>query len=253
MKIGVAVFEVKARNIAANTNAVLACMREAAAAGVDLLLLPEVVLTGFVFDDVYAKDLPYALELKNPLISRICEDAKRHGIGVAFGFIENGAGTLYDSAILVNSDGEIVLQQRRLTRGWCAPNANPAEYGTGTELCTAMTPWGNVGFMICGDLFDAVQHAADAALDILLFPYARCFAGGVTDAQAEWDNVEWPEHAAQIKKANAGITLGANYISTGESDEYFGGGFVAARDGARLAALPLYTPGLLVYEVPTCK
>jgi len=267
MKLGVAVPKIKTRDITANTLVALDYIHQAGAAGVDLLLLPETMLTGFVFDDIHAMDLPHAVAITDAPIIQLCEAARTHDIWVAFGFIENNDEVLFDSAVLINNKGEIVLHQRRLTRGWCASNANPAEYGSGATYHTAMTPWGKVGFMICGDLFDAVHHATDAALDILLFPYARCFVecpgsqaphaiqlgNGVADAQRQWDDVEWPDYAAQIKKANAGFTLGANYISADGDDDYFGGGFITGRDGVALATLPLFTPGLLTYEVPPCK
>ncbi|MCL2421908.1 MAG: carbon-nitrogen hydrolase family protein [Defluviitaleaceae bacterium] len=253
MKAAIVVPQIEEYNITANLKIMLTYIDEAINANADLLLFPETVLTGLVISDDYDVDKQYAISLASEYINQIREKARRGDIWIAFGFLEIDEGILYDSALLIDSAGDIALHQRRLSPGWCATNARPEEYGYGSVYASANTPWGKVGFMICGDLFNVPHYAADEKLDILLFPFARCFGPWVTlPYQQEWDEIEWPEYAKQIASVGAVYTLGANYIAPEEGSAFnggFGGGFITDRAGRLLAGLPLFRAGLLLHDL----
>jgi len=253
IKAAVAVPEIVEYDISHNHKTVLDYISKAAKENVNLLLFPETVLTGLVISDDYSLDKQYAISLVSEPIKQIQAQAASCGLWVALGFIEIANGILYDSAVLIDSNGTIVLHQRRMSHGWCAPSANPAEYGYGDEYKTAQTPWGKVGFMICGDLFHVNHYATEANLDILLFPFARCFSSNIKleNYQQQWDNVEWPEYAQQISQVNA-YALMANYIAPVEGSPFcggFGGGFITDRYGNLLGQLPLNTAGLGICDM----
>jgi len=190
--------------------------------------------------------------LASEYINQIRERARLGNIWIALGFIEIDDGVLYDSAVLVDSAGDIALHQRRLSTGWCNNNASPKEYGYGNKYSTADTPWGKAGFMLCGDLFNVPKYAKDAGLDILLFPYARCFTAGAVSPQQRWDNEEWPEYSSQIRYVGA-AAIGANYIAPEEGSPFnggFGGGFITDAGGNLLASLPLNQAGLVLVKAP---
>ncbi|WP_138467627.1 carbon-nitrogen hydrolase family protein [Poseidonocella sp. HB161398] len=86
---------------------VVETIAEAAALGVDLLAFPEAYLSGYpfwlcrtnaaAFDDArqrqaYAAFLEAAVELGSPLVARIAEAARDHGVSVYLGMNERGAG-----------------------------------------------------------------------------------------------------------------------------------------------------------------
>lgn len=234
-------------DIDANLQMIIQYIDKASLQNARLVLFPETCLTGLVNDDNYEHDKNIAIALTSRYILQIREKAKEKGIWVAFGFFEIDDGVIYDAAILINNIGEVVLHQRRTSRGWRASNLPNEQYAEGIAFETTETPWGKTGFLICGDLFDTWEAARDAKLNLLLFPFARCFSNGVEDFEKEWTK-EWPDYAEQIGKVGADITLGTNYISqykpSGHSD-YFGGAFIADKNGKQLTNRPLNHEGLL--------
>ncbi|MCL2413511.1 MAG: carbon-nitrogen hydrolase family protein, partial [Bacteroidales bacterium] len=230
-----------------NLQTLMRSVDEAAFCGARLVLFPEAVLTGLINNDNYEHDKNIAIELNSQYIVRIKEKASEKGIWIALGFFEMDNGVIYDSAILINGAGQIVLHQKRTSCGWRALNLPSGQYAEGKVFQTIETHWGKAGFLICGDLFDTWEAAKDAKLDLLLFPFARCFNERVKDLEKEWET-EWADYAEQIRKVGAGLTLGANYISPpepGGHSGYFGGAFMADNDGNLLSKMPLNQEGLL--------
>lgn len=239
------------RNQNDNIKIIFSMMSEAARGKASLALFPETVITGLVNCDVYEKDVKLAPRIDSPLIRSVAEHVKNCGLWTAIGFFELCGETIYDSAILIDNDGKIVLHHRRMNPGWRAEDANPSEYGEGTHLDTVITPLGKTAILICGDLFEhGVEAAVNQDIDLLLFPFARCFSSEVTDFQKEWDENEWPAYSEQIKKIGA-FTLMSNYIALPDlAGGAFGGAFAAGPDGELLANKPLFEDGILFYDTP---
>ncbi len=173
--------------------------------------------------------------------------------GRAFGLLERAGGGLYDSAVLIDADGELRLTYRRINPQWHGPAALPDVYRQGERVDAVATPWGTVALLICGDLFDDAVLVQVRALapDWLIFPFARSFAGGGV-SQARWDAEEMPAYAARVRAVEAPALM-VNYLADGRDlpdDGSFGGAFVVRADGTVVAQKPLGEPGLLVSDVP---
>ncbi|OGO19125.1 MAG: hypothetical protein A2144_00640 [Chloroflexi bacterium RBG_16_50_9] len=213
MRYAVAVPEITS-NTKDNLDKILSMMSEASISGADIVLFPETVLTGLNICDDYDIDRQLAYPLESVPVQAIIDNAAKCRMWTAFGFLELSDTTIFDSAVLVDANGKIVLHQRRMSPGWRAKNANPLQYGSGASLSTAITPWGKTAILICGDLFEtAFPQAVDAKFDLLLFPFDRCFSRQVTEPQKQWNNVEWIDYSARIKQISA-LTLMSNYILT---------------------------------------
>ena len=244
--------------VADNVAAILMHIEQAKEAGVELLLFPEAALTGLILSDDFSRDRLLGLNLNSAELTQIRKKAASTGIWVALGFLELHEAILYDSAILISDGGEVVLHYRRISKGWRHPKANPDEYGSGDAYTYAETPWGRVAFLICGDLFDMPQLAADVFPDLLLLPYARCFPESLMETtheyqQEEWDRAELPAYLAQVKSIGV-PTLMTNYIAPLEMEGgSFGGAYVLDHDAKILASLPLYREGVLVCDIPLRK
>ncbi len=226
-------------------------INEAADAGAQLILFPETALTGLINNDDPAHDLPLGQPIPGPATRRLGDLARDRGIYVAIGLFELDGGRLYDSAILIDPAGEIVLQYRRISRGWRSPRADPAAYGEGDTITKVETPHGSFAFLICGDLGDDELLDRVRALDVdwLLFPFARNFNDNSYD-QERWDRDEEPWYRAQAARTGS-TTLMVNYLAdpAWEPDRVFGGALVVAPSGEAIAKLRLGQAGLLVVDL----
>jgi len=224
---------------------------DAAGLGARLVLLPEAALTGLINNDDPAHDLPLGQSIPGPATDRLGAVARLHSLWVGFGLFERDGDCLYDSAVLIAPDGSVALKYRRNQPQWHGIAAGPAIYRQGTSIEIASTPFGSVGFLICGDLFDDALVARFRALrpDLLLFPFARCFPDGSAD-QARWDAEEMPEYARQVVSAGAPALM-TNYIGDQDIEECpsFGGAFAVSADGEVAASLPLGVEGALLVDL----
>ena len=211
-----------------NLRTVFKAIDRAGRMGAELVLFPEAVLTGLANNDHPEHDLALGQTVPGPATRRIARRAAEAGVWVAFGLLEREGNTLYDTTLLLNPDREIVLKYRRITPGWHGSGADPRVYGHGSQLGFADTPFGKVGFLICGDLFDddLLEMARSLGLDLVLVPFARSFEGpGHAEAFWRTEKLAYAHRAARLAARVAMV----NYLS---EDGCFGGGMVVMPDGS---------------------
>ena len=78
-------------------------MQSAKSQGADLLVAPELALTGYGRGDVL-RDLAEAAD--GPMVSRMEQAARDIGIGLIAGFPERDGATLYISAMIIDPAGQ---------------------------------------------------------------------------------------------------------------------------------------------------
>ena len=224
---------------------------DAVLSGARLILLPEGVLTGLANNDDPIHDLPLGQPIPGPATDRLGAFTRRHGVWLGFGLLEREDDTLYDSAALLGPDGSIVLTYRRNQPQWHGKDADPTVYRQGSDIGVAQTPFGRVGFLLCGDIFDDGIVSRFRALrpDWLLLPFARCFPDGTAD-QVRWDTEELPQYAQRVKLARTPALM-VNYIgdSSLSDDDSFGGAFFISAEGEVRARLPLGVEDSLIVEL----
>ena len=157
---------------AANLDRLEAAAAKAAAGGADLLLAPEMFLTGYNIGREAA--LAKAEPAEGPSARRAADIARAHGIGLCYGYPERGdGGAIYNSCLLLDKDGTRLLNFRKthlfgdLDRAMFAP-------GEGTAELARFEGYG-VGMLICYDVEfpEAVRALALAGADLVLVPTAN--------------------------------------------------------------------------------
>ncbi len=150
-------------------------IREAKEAGADMACLPEMALLGWVNPEAHER----AFAIPGPDSDRLCKMAKDYGIYLCIGLAEKDGGKLYDSALLIDSAGQILLKHRKinLLSGLIDP-----PYTAGNSVNIIETPFGKIGLLICADTHEDAILERMAALepDLLLVPY------GYAAAEQEW-------------------------------------------------------------------
>jgi predicted amidohydrolase len=82
-------------------------------ADADLLILPELVLTGYFFTS-QDEAKPYAESLEGNLIKKIKAIAKEKKIAIVTGFLEEENGVLYNTSIAIDRNGELAGHYRKV-------------------------------------------------------------------------------------------------------------------------------------------
>jgi predicted amidohydrolase len=130
--------------------------------GADVVVMPEGILEGYVINEVNkikeAKDkekiVKNFIRLAEPLsghyIKKACELANELNIFFIFGFLESHNRKLYNTAILIDPEGDIIgrYSKTHFAQGY---EINPDLYSAGDEYPVFNTPFGKVGIIICYD------------------------------------------------------------------------------------------------------
>ncbi|MBD3307016.1 carbon-nitrogen hydrolase family protein [candidate division KSB3 bacterium] len=132
----------KARNL---THAV-ELIAEAAASGAALALLPEALDVGWTHPSATTEAEPIP-DGESCRVLR--EAAKRHALYVCAGLTENADGQIFNAAVIINPDGEVILHHRKLNE----LDIGHASYAQGDRLNVCHTELGTLGLMICADGF----------------------------------------------------------------------------------------------------
>ena len=78
----------------------------------ELVCFPECSLNGLVMTNNYEHDLGLAVEIPGKMTDNLAKLARKYDIHIAIGLLEREGEMLYDSAILFDNNGEIMLKYR---------------------------------------------------------------------------------------------------------------------------------------------
>jgi predicted amidohydrolase len=155
----------------ANLEALDAAAARAAADGAQLLVTPEMYLTGYNLGaDVIAGVAEGRFGESAQAVSRI---ARKHGIAIVYGYPDlDGDSVVYNAVQLVGADG---LPQANYRKTHLFGEVDRAAFAPGEELVVQADVAGvRVGLLICYDVEfpEAVRAHADAGTQLLLVPTA---------------------------------------------------------------------------------
>ncbi len=129
----------------ANLERAGAMIREAARDGCRAAVLPECLDLGWMH--------PATRELAQPIPGRhseaLARAARQTGLYVVAGLVERSGERVYNSAVLISPEGEILIKHRKINELDIALDL----YSTGGSLAVAETALGMVGVNICADNF----------------------------------------------------------------------------------------------------
>jgi predicted amidohydrolase len=214
---------------AGNLATAAAAVQEAAAAGAELVVLPELCDSGYVFSGADEARGLASLVADAAVLRQWQAQARAHGLVIVGGFCELGRdGRLYNSAALVDASGPRAVYRK--AHLWDAEKLVFTP-GSGPPPLVDI-PAGRVAVMICYDLEfpEWVRRAALAGADLIAAP------------------VNWPaaprpagERAAEVVKAQAGAAVNGVYVAVADrcgperGVSWVGGSLIAGPDGYPLA------------------
>ena len=175
-------------------------IREAKDAGADIACFPETAIYGWVNPDARKR----AYQIPGEDSDKLCKLAKDYDLYLCIGLAEKEGRRLYDSAVLIDNKGDILLKHRKMN---LLIELMRPPYIAGKSVDAVETEFGKIGLLICADTHDGKILKRMAALkpDLLLIPYGY--------AAAEDD---WPGHGKELEKVvvNTAKKTGAFVIGT---------------------------------------
>ena len=140
MRVALIPMRVKPNDFEANWAEFRRRFDEALKKNPDFIVFPEYCLTGFEEWDFSGAGL------YDEIVERVSSLARESGVYVVFGLLEPYRDCVYNSALLISRDGEVLLRHRKFQE--------PMKFCTGNTVRTAKTEFGKVAIIICGDLYN---------------------------------------------------------------------------------------------------
>jgi predicted amidohydrolase len=232
LRLGVAQLAPRLRDVAGNAAAIAAA---AAAAGADLLLTPELSLTGYNIGDAV-----HRLARPAEVGATSVPDSAGMGVGdVVIGMIEAAPGGPFNAGCVVR-DGRIIFRHRKLYLPTYGMFDEARWFGRGSALDTFRTTGGwHCGLLICEDFWHPglAYVLASRGIDVLLVqaaaPGRGVWTGGETGAFASADI--W-ERIARSTAQLYGIAVAlGNRVGVEGGVTFAGGSLIIGPDGRILA------------------
>jgi len=164
----------------------------------EMIVFPESSLLGWVNPNAHQRACPIPGEDSE----KICKLAIKYKIYICIGLDEKDGDKLYDSAILIDNNGHILLKHRKIN---VLPGLMTPPYSVGEGVQAVKTKFGMIGVMICADSFmeNLLENLKAQKPDLLLIPYG-------------WAAVEkdWPAHGKELEKVvkNAATKVGCPVV-----------------------------------------
>ncbi len=228
-------------DLEANRALALAAIREAVAAGADVVVLPELVTSGYMFGSPEEASAA-AITREHPILVEWAAEAARADVVVVAGFCERGEdGATYNSAAILDATGlRAVYRKLHLWDG------EKALFTPGSDAPPVVdTRVGRVAVLVCYDLEfpELTRSVALAGAQLLAVP-------------TNWPLLPRPdgERAPEVVVAMAAARVNrmavacADRLGTERGQEWTGGATIVGVDGWVAAASG--APGLLIADVP---
>lgn len=167
--IGVAQISVDRTDVAANVDRVIETLRDGAATGHQLVVFPECVLTGYLFDS-RAETRSAAINSADPRIGRIVDACGEYSTHAVVGLLEEADGYVYNSALVLGPSG-IIGRYRKQHLPYLGADRF-VDPGADAAPRVVDTPFGRVGVMICFDLRfpESAREIALQGADLIAMP-----------------------------------------------------------------------------------
>ena len=182
-----------------NRRAVVTAVETAAARGATLVVLPELVTSGYVFADL-AEAWSKAEAPDGPTVQLLTELSAAHGVVVVAGFCERSDGERPYNSLVVVDRGEVLAVYRK-THLW---GTEKDVFAVGDERAPVVrTSAGTVAAMICYDL-EFPEMVRDVSLR----------GAQIVVAPSNWPSNSPPpgERAPEVVKAQAGAAVNRVFV-----------------------------------------
>lgn len=230
LKVAVAQVAAVVGDAKANLATHLAAIEAARVAGVEVLMFPELSLTGYCVGEAV---LGQAMTRNDPMIRQLADASQ--GLWTMVGFVEEGVAAQIHNSVVVVRDGEVGFLHRKLNLATFGALEEGKHFAAGRYLETVDLgeSW-RAGALVCADAWNpALVHLAAAqGATILLIPVASALGvmGGEFSNPLGWTR------ALEFYAMVYGMpVLMANFVGAQGGVQFWGGSRILDSTGHCLA------------------
>lgn len=249
LRVALAQLSIEDGDLARNMKLATAAAREAARQKADFLNLPEAADYGWLYQQARRDALPIPGKYTDHL-SRL---ARRYRIWISAGCLEKDGDRVYNSAVIIDRQGRIVLKHRKIdTLPWLTSHLYDA--GSPDDIKTIDSEFGRIGLTICADNFDIKkpQRVADQGAWLLVAPHG--FAA--EQSKLVQNSQDYQKHitgvAAKTRLWVVAADAALARVKGGAWKDWLHSGcsLVARPDGTAAIVAKFKEPDLIVYDIP---
>jgi predicted amidohydrolase len=233
-------------NIEKNFITHLQNIEEAKIQNVDLIVFPELSMTGYTI-----KDLVGELTLKpetNPLFKRLKTLSKN--ISIVFGFIEEKErGIFYNSSAFL-SGGKILHIHRKVFLPTFGMFEEAKFFAQGKNFISFSSPFGKTGMMICRDFlsYGAAYLLFAGGAEIIIVTSAAP-GRGFSDKESFSSSRMWEVMGESISRFSNAFLIYCNRVGFEDGKQFAGGSFIYSPTGQLIAQAPYMDSCFLVQDI----
>jgi len=249
LRVALAQLPIEDGNLEQNMRLAEEAARQAAEQKADLLNLPEAADWGWLYQQARRDALPIPGKYTDFLAAL----ARRHKMWVSAGCLEKDGDKVYNSAVIIDRTGRIVLKHRKIDT---LPELTKHLYDRGNpeDIKTVDTEFGRIGLTICADNFNLKnpQRVADQGAWLLIAPHG--FAA--EESKLEQNSREYQNHIRKVAGATrlwvvaTDAVLGTIQGGAWKGQLHSGCSLVARPDGTAAIVAKFKQPDLIVLDIP---
>ncbi|MCJ7581830.1 MAG: hypothetical protein MUP98_15025 [Candidatus Aminicenantes bacterium] len=213
---------------------------------VDLLIFPELSLTGYTL-----KDLTQDIAI-NPQKDAAFHNLKTlsKGISLVFGFVEEGEdGLIYNSSAFL-SQGQTLHIHRKVYLPTYGMFEEGKFFAQGKNFRTFSTPFGKAGMMICYDFLhygaSYLLFAGGSGINIIT---SAAPGRGITDDESFATSSMWELMGKTISRFSSTFVIYCNRVGLEDGKVFAGGSFIYNPGGNLIAQAPYIDEDFLVADI----
>ena len=245
-KVGIAQINPKLGDVRSNLGLYEENIRRGVKDGLDLVLFPELSLTGYFLRDMVPS---VALKLSSPEVTNLKKLSRE--LPFVAGLVEESADYRFYNAAVYFDAGEIIHIHRKVYLPTYGMFDEQRYFARGDRIRAFDTRWGRCALLICEDLWhpSTVYLAAlDGALGVLC-PSSSPLRG-ITEAETQDDNARYWEMINRMYAETFGLfIIYGNRTGFEDGVGFWGGSEILDPFGQRIAKARYYEEEFIAGEV----
>jgi predicted amidohydrolase len=248
LTLGLAQLNTKLGDVKANLEKHLAYIDDAAKQGVDVLIFPELSLTGYVLQDL-APTMAARPTADDKVFGPLLAASRAHNMDLMVGFVDEDSRNRFYIAAAYLSQGEVKHVHHKVYLPTYGLFDEGRFFAWGDSVRAFDTRFGRMGMLVCEDFWHASAPYLlwlDGA-DVMLFQSAS--PGRGLNASHQLESSRWVEHVLQAY-ASLFTTFIAHSNKVGFEDglNFWGGAIAFDPNGEELAKGPYFEEALTVTQ-----